>query len=334
MSEIRAGIDVSPLSQTVAGVNRYITNLVRELEATGAVMLHRYSLSGRGRMTSVVRDAAWYPIALPHRANRDAVDLLHCPTQRAPARCAVPLLLTIHDLATLRLPATFNRWTRTYTRTLVARVIRNATHLIAVSEFTASELMSLLGVPSAKITVIPNGVDASFGSNVDPASGDYVLAVATIEPRKNLSRLAEAYALLDPRPAELRLVGARGWGNVRLDTRLTQLGVVSDFDLARLYRGARCFAYVPLYEGFGLPVLEAMASGTPVVASDIAPLREVAGTAAVYVDPLDPEAIARGLREADERRDELVEAGRQRAAAFSWRQTATATLEVYRQMLA
>jgi glycosyltransferase involved in cell wall biosynthesis len=109
---------------------------------------------------------------------------------------------------------------------------------------------------------------------------------------------------------------------------------VSDDELARLYRGARCFAYVPLYEGFGLPVLEAMAVGTPVVASDIPALREVAGSAAVFVDPFDPVAIARGLREALERRDELIEAGRRRAAAFSWKQTAAATLDVYREMLA
>ena len=334
MSEITIGIDVSPLSQTVAGVHRYITRLVGELEATEEVTMHRFELAGRGRVTSVVRDVAWYLSVLPRAAGRSGVDLLHCPTQRAPTHSNVPLLLTIHDLATLRLPAAFNRWTRTYSRALLPRVIRNADHVIAVSEFTASELMSLLGVPTAKITVIPNGVAAPFGSDGDPATGDYVLAVATIEPRKNLDRLTEAYASLTPRPAELRLVGARGWGNVRLDANVTELGIVSDDELARLYRGARCFAYVPLYEGFGLPVLEAMASGTPVVASDIPPLREVAGPAAVYVDPLDPEAIARGLREADERRDELVDAGRQRAAAFSWRQTAAATLEVYREMLA
>jgi glycosyltransferase involved in cell wall biosynthesis len=334
MAELNVGIDVSPLSQTMAGVHRYITSLVGELEASDKVTLHRYSLPGRDHLRTVVRDVAWYLRVLPRAARRDGVDLLHCPTQRAPANSAVPLLLTIHDLATLRLPAAFNRWTRAYSRALLPRVIRNADHVIAVSEFTASELMSLLGVTAAKITVIPNGVGVPFGSDVEAATGDYVLAVATIEPRKNLNRLTQAFASLSPRPSELRLVGAPGWGHVHVDAHVKQLGVVSDHELARLYRGARCLAYVPLYEGFGLPVLEAMASGTPVVASDIPPLREVAGLAAVYVDPFDPEAIARGLREAEQRRDELVDAGRQRAAAFSWRQTADATLEVYREMLA
>ena len=296
--------------------------------------VHRYALPGRNSLVSVARDVAWYLNVLPRAARRDAVDLLHCPTQRGPVRCRVPVLVTVHDVATLRLPAAFNPWTRFYTHALLPRIVRAADHVIAVSEFTASELVSVLGLQAAKITVVPNGVGPPFGHEGDSASGDYVLAVATIEPRKNLDRLAEAFASLNPGPSELRLVGAKGWGRVHIDRSVRQLGVVTDVELARLYRGARCFAYVPLYEGFGLPVLEAMASGTPVVASDIPPLREVAGEAAVYVDPFEPAAIARGLREAEQRRDELVEAGLERAAAFSWKQTAEATLEVYRRVLA
>jgi glycosyltransferase involved in cell wall biosynthesis len=334
MSEIEIGFDVSPLSQTVAGAHRYITSLLAELETSEAVSVHRYALPGRSRLVSVVRDLAWYLEVLPRTARRDGVDLLHCPTQRAPARRRSPVVVTVHDLATLRLPDAFNRWTRTYSRALLPRVVRAANHVIAVSEFTASELGSVLGLEAAKITVVPNGVGAPFGPDGDSASGDYVLAVATIEPRKNLNRLAEAFASLGPRVPELRLVGPKGWGRVDLDQRVRQLGVVPDHELARLYRGARCFAYIPLYEGFGLPVLEAMASGAPVVASDIPPLREVAGPAAVYVDPFSPDDIARGLREAEQRRDELVEAGRERAAAFSWKRTAEETLEVYRSVLA
>jgi glycosyltransferase involved in cell wall biosynthesis len=334
MSEIEVGMDVSPLYQTVAGVHRYITSILTELEATGKVSVHRYALPGRSRLSSLARDLAWYLGVLPRNARRDCVDLLHCPSQRAPTRSSVPVLVTIHDVATLRLPQAFNPWARTYGRVLLPRVVRSAERVIAVSEFTASELVSLLDLAPAKITVVPNGVGAPFGSEGQAAEGDYVLAVATLEPRKNLERLLEAFADLGSRTSELRLVGARGWGQVRLDERVTYLGVVTDDELARLYRGARCFAYVPLYEGFGLPVLEAMASGTPVVASDIPALRELAGAAAIYVDPLDTQAIARGLAEAETRHDELVAAGRERAAAFSWKRTAEATLEVYREMLA
>jgi glycosyltransferase involved in cell wall biosynthesis len=330
MPELEIGFDTSPLHQTVAGVNRYVTSLLAALEATGEVSIRRYSLPGRGRVTSVVRDVSWYLGALPRAASRDSVSLLHCPTQRAPTRSRVPLLVTVHDVATLRLPQAFNAWTRNYTRALLPRVLRAADRVIAVSEFTASELRSLLGVPNRKIAVVPNGVGAPFRPDGDAADGDYVLAVATVEPRKNLERVAEA---VHARRAELRLVGGQGWGNVRLAEHVARLGVVSNDELARLYRGARCLAYVPLYEGFGLPVLEAMASGTPVVASDIPALREVAGAAAVYVDPLDTDDIARGLAEAAERRDELVDAGRERAAAFSWQRTAEETLEVYRGML-
>jgi glycosyltransferase involved in cell wall biosynthesis len=334
MPEIAIGFDTSPLLLTVAGVNRYITSLLAALEETGEVSIHRYALPGRGRIASVGRDVAWYLGALPRAARRDSVDVLHCPTQRAPTRARVPLLVTVHDVATLRLPDAFNAWTRRYTRALLPRVVHGADRVIAVSEFTASELRSLLGVPSGKIAVVPNGVGAPFVPDGVAADGDYVLAVATVEPRKNLERLADAVHALGPDGPELRLVGAQGWGLVRLDERVTRLGVVTDEELAQLYRGARCLAYVPLYEGFGLPVLEAMASGTPVVASDIPALREVAGGAAVYVDPLETEDIARGLREAGERRGELIEAGRERASGFSWKKTADATLEVYREMLA
>jgi glycosyltransferase involved in cell wall biosynthesis len=334
MPDLEIGFDTSPLHQTVAGVNRYITSLLAALEATGEVSIHRYALAGGNRLTSLVRDVAWYLDALPRAARRDSVALLHCPTQRAPTRARVPLLVTVHDIATLRLPHAFNAWTRRYTRVLLPRIVRGADRVIAVSEFTASELGSLLGVPRAKIAVVPNGVGAPFFPDGEAADGDYVLAVASAEPRKNLERLSQGVHALGPGGPELRLVGPQGWGRVRLDERAARLGVVTDEELARLYRGARCLAYVPLYEGFGLPVLEAMASGTPVVASDIPALRELAGTAAVYVDPLRAENIARGVREAEERRDELVDAGRKRAAAFSWKRTAEATLEVYRGMLA
>jgi glycosyltransferase involved in cell wall biosynthesis len=124
----------------------------------------------------------------------------------------------------------------------------------------------------------------------------------------------------------------QGWGDVDLDTRRVEwLGFVQDSELARLYRGARCVAYVPLYEGFGLPVLEALACGAPVVAARNEAAEEVAGNAAVLVDPLDPDAIAAGIAEASARRDELRQLGLERAAAFSWAEAARATVEVYRE---
>jgi glycosyltransferase involved in cell wall biosynthesis len=279
-----------------------------------------------------VRDVGWYLGALPRRARRDGVDVLHCPTQRAPVRSSVPLVVTFHDLAVLRHPQTFNRWTRTYSRLALPRVARAARRLIAVSEFTRRELLELLEVPEEKVRVVRNAVGPPFAAEGEAAAGDYVLAVSTLEPRKNLPRLVDAFQRANLDGCRLLVAGAQGWGSVRLDgDRVRWLGEVGDEELARLYRGARCVAYVSFYEGFGLPVLEAMACGAPVVAARTPAAEEVAGSAAVLVDPLDSEAIAAGLAEAVDRREELRAQGLERARAFSWADAARATVEVYRE---
>jgi glycosyltransferase involved in cell wall biosynthesis len=330
MVGLRVGIDVSPLALTRAGTARHIEGLLDALEDEPGLELLRYGFGGGNRATVPVRDVAWYLAALPLKAARDGVDVLHCPTHRAPARTQVPLVVTFHDLAVLRHPAAFNRWTRTYSRQALPRVVRAATRIIAVSEFTRRELMELLDVPDEKIRVVPNAVSAPFTADGDAATGDYVLTVSTLEPRKNLPRLVEAFDRARLDGVELVVAGERGWGDVRLHgRRLRWLGRVSDDELARLYRGARCFAYPSVYEGFGLPVLEAMACGTSVVAARSEAAAEVADGAAVLVDPLDPDAIAAGLREAIERREELAARGRERAAAFDWKRSAELTHAVY-----
>jgi alpha-1,3-rhamnosyl/mannosyltransferase len=213
------------------------------------------------------------------------------------------------------------------------RVAGAADRVIAVSEFTAGELVDLLGVPEAKIRVIPNAVGPPFTATGDAAEGDYVLAVSTLEPRKNLSRLVEGFLRADLNGCELRIVGARGWGEAGVvpSDEVTWLGEVSDEELARLYRGARCAAYVSVYEGFGLPVLEAMACGTPVVSADLPPIKEFA-RGVVAVDPNSAEAIAAGLGEAITRRDELGREGREAASAHDWGRAARETVAVYREV--
>jgi glycosyltransferase involved in cell wall biosynthesis len=161
--------------------------------------------------------------------------------------------------------------------------------VIAVSEFTKRELIDLLAVPETKIRVVPNAVDDVFTREGPRAEGEYVLAVGTLEPRKNLARIAAAA------DGELRVVGARGWGGVDPPRDVTWLGEVSDDELARLYRGARCLVYASLYEGFGLPVAEALACGCPVVTSAGSAMAEVAGDDAVYVDPTDVASIRDGI---------------------------------------
>jgi glycosyltransferase involved in cell wall biosynthesis len=332
---MRVGIDVSPLALTRAGTARHIRSLLEALDEEPELDLRRYGFSGSGRALVPVRDVGWYLAALPAKAKRDGVDVLHCPTHRAPVLSSVPLVVTFHDLAILRHPETFNRWTRTYSRLTLPRVAKAARLLIAVSEFTKRELLDLLDVPEEKVRVIPNAVGPPFEPGGDAEDGDYVLAVSTLEPRKNLPRLVEAYRRASLNGLELVVAGAPGWGGVRVEgDGIRWLGEVGDDQLARLYRGARCVAYVSLYEGFGLPVLEAMACGAPVVAGRNDASEEVAGTAAVLVDPLDADAIAAGLAEAVERRDELRELGFERARAFDWREVAKATVEVYREAAA
>jgi glycosyltransferase involved in cell wall biosynthesis len=322
-------MDVSALALTRAGTARHIRSLLAALEDED-VEVRRYALGGSARALVPVRDLGWYLGALPAKARRDRMDVLHCPTQRAPVRSRAPLVVTFHDLAVLRHPGTFNRWTRAYSRVALPRVARAATRLIAVSEFTKRELLELLDVPEERVRVIPNAVGDPFTPEGEAAEGDYVLAVSTLEPRKNLPRLVDGYERAGLNGLPLLVAGTAGWGGVRVEGGgVRWLGEVDDEELARLYRGARCVAYVSLYEGFGLPVLEAMACGAPVVAARTGALAEVAGDAAVLADPLDPDAIAAALNEAIARSEELRKRGLERARAFDWRDVARQTVAVY-----
>jgi glycosyltransferase involved in cell wall biosynthesis len=326
---IRAAIDVSPLAQTRAGTARYLQALLRELERRDDVEVLRRSFGASNRASTLARDVGWYPFALGRE--RDA-ELLHCPTYRGPVRSALPLVVTVHDLAVFRHPQAFNRWTRTYSPRVVPRVLRAARRIIAVSDFTRRELVELLHVPDEKIRVVPNGVESEFTDQGPAAEGDYVLAVGTLEPRKNLERLVEAARRSD---VELRVVGARGWGGVEVGGNgVRWLGEVGDAELARLYRGARCVAYTSLYEGFGIPVLEAMACGAPVVTSRGTAMEEVADGAAVLVDAREPAEIAAGIERAVAEREELIARGLERARAFRWDAIADATVGVYREAIA
>ena len=317
---LRVAVDTTPLRLTRAGTARYVTNLLQRLDGVRAI-----AFGGRGRLSVGARELWWYPLRLSLFGD---ADVLHCPTYYAPVRPRVPTVVTVHDLAVLRHPDAFPAWTRAYVPRVVPPMLRAATRVIAVSEFTASELEELAGVPRERIRVVPNGVDhAVFTPEGPRAHGDYVLAVGTLEPRKNLARTIEATARLG---LELRVAGDAGWG--RIDVRgahVRPLGYVDDVELARLYRGALCLAYPSLYEGFGIPVLEAMACGAAVVTSRGGACEEVADGTAELVDPLDVQAIADGIERA------IAKGGRgvERAARFTWEETARRTHEVYQDAL-
>jgi glycosyltransferase involved in cell wall biosynthesis len=264
-------------------------------------------------------------VALPRLLRRVRPALAHF-LHVAPPWCPCPAVLTIQDLSFERDPSVLRSWERLVFRRFVPWSVRRAARVLAISERTKEDVAELYGV-EAVVTLL--GVDAAFAPGAAPDS--YLLLVGSVEPRKNPLAAAEA-----AREVGRPLVVA---GPVRDEALARELrargadlrGYVAKDELARLYRGAACLVFPSRYEGFGLPLVEAMASGTPVVAAPDAALREVAGDAAVFAEPT---ALADGVRRALAERERLVAAGLERARRFTWEETARRTVAVYREVLA
>jgi glycosyltransferase involved in cell wall biosynthesis len=253
-----------------------------------------------------------------------------------------PAVLTVQDLSYERDPGLMPARDRLFFRTLVRPSARRAARVLTGSEQTREDLVERYGVPPAKVVLTPYGVDPAFvPEGPAPNGAPYALFVSALHPRKDPLAAVEAVALL---PTELRLlmVGPdKGLGRA-VRERAAQLGLgervevrghVAKEELATLYRGAGCLVFPSRYEGFGLPILEAMASGTPVVTTRAGATTEVAGDAAVVVEPGDPVALAGGIERAFADRDRLVAAGLERARGYSWAETARLTLGVYRELV-
>lgn len=285
-----------------------------------------------------------------------AAEVLHAPSPAAvpPLGRGQRLVVTVHDIAFLVHPELFSvRW-RVMFRAGFMRAVRTADALIAVSEHTARELVRRTSVDARRVHVVPLAASlpdeaSDVGKTLERLGieAPYLLFVGTLEPRKNLPRLVRAYRRIASLgvPHSLVLAGGLGWRHERLlgeirvpgPGRLVLAGHVGARDLDALYRGADAFVYPSIYEGFGLPVLEAMARGTPCVVSSSSSLPEVAGEAALYADPRSvgelAEAMARLVSDA-ELAGRLSDAGRRRASRFSWEETARRTGAVYARLLA
>jgi len=328
---VKVGLDTAPLLQTRAGTARWVSGLLRGLEARNDVDVVPLSWGCCGRLSAVARDVIWYPAVLPRAAARAHVDVLHCTIFRAPPRASMPTIVTVHDLAVLRHPELFPAWTRLYGATALRPTVRAADRVFAVSEFSKREAVELTGVSPDRVDVVPNALEPVFNAAGPALEGDYVLAVGTLEPRKNLTRVVEATRRVG---VELRLVGAPGWGDAGVEgAHVTWLGRIDDDELAVAYRGARALVFPSLYEGFGIPPLEAMACGTPVVTSAGGAIEEVTGAAAVLVDPFDVAAIAAGIEEAGRRRAELVPLGLERSKLYTWDRAVAAAVAGYERAL-
>ena len=357
---MRIVLDVSPLSRPRTGIGNYVRGMMVGLaEATqGEHELVAFGPSGPNGRRRIRETLAGLPVEVrlpllpraqawrsgwsrigrpPVESVAGPLDVFHFSDWMYPSQRGGVRATTVHDLVPLRFPEWVEPATLRMHGPKYANAARTCDRVFVNSKFTAGEVRELLGVAEERIVVAYPGIDPRFRPEGERADlgGPYVLAVSTLEPRKNLPRLVEAYRRASLNGLELVVAGAPGWGGVRVEgDGIRWLGEVEDDRLARLYRGARCVAYVSLYEGFGLPVLEAMACGAPVVAGRNDASEEVAGAAAVLVDPLDADAIAAGLAEAVGRRDELRELGLERARAFDWREVAKATVEVYREAAA
>jgi glycosyltransferase involved in cell wall biosynthesis len=364
---LRIGLDGRAFSSPAAGVRRYARGLVSGLQELDA-RLEIVALGGdpaavpRGLLHvaepgHLPTNLGWTLIGLPRAAARAKVDLIHAPAYTAPFWAPAPVVLTIHDVSYERHPEWYpyrRDWAR---RAFYRRSAQRAAHILTDSEFSAGEIAAAYGIARAGITVAPLGVAPSFTpAHAVPElpagiTAPYLLHVGDLHERRNLP------VVLDAVLAARRHFGAlpglslvlagvdRGVGDALCaiaaeeDARdaVVLLGAVSDGLLDRLYQGASALVYPSLYEGFGLPLLEAMASGTPVIASRAASIPEVVGDAAIVLDPHDVQAWAAAI--VDVVNDEHVRAamrakGLARAAAFTWARTARVTLDVYRQVAA
>lgn len=304
---------------------------------------------------------AWEQMILPLAAARTKLDLLHCPVSVRPFISPCPVVITIHDLIFLRYPKSYHPAKQIYLRAMSRWSARRATHIIAVSEATRQDAIELLGVSPRRVTTIHNGVGEQFvplpAEEVERfrhkhgLSGRTILYLGTLEPRKNITLLLNAFKEIEARPeyADVKLIigGSKGWyyeeifataerlGLTGTD-RLRFLGRVPDEELPLWYNVADVFAYPSLYEGFGLPPLEAMSCGTPVVVSNTSALPEVVGDAGVLLDPEDASGWAMALMDLLSNRakaQELAARGLRQAQKFTWQRAAEETLQVYRQAL-
>jgi glycosyltransferase involved in cell wall biosynthesis len=269
----------------------------------------------------------WEQAALPLLA-RDA-ELIYSPANLAPLASRRNVVV-IHDVAALRHPDWYSPAYVRYQRALLPRLARRARLVITVSEFSRGELIDVLGADSERIAVVPNGVDERFNPEARTAEGrPYVLVVGTRIARKNVGALDESARRLSSLGIDLVHVGSgRAYMRAESGVTLRELGYVPDAELAGLYAGAIALAMPSLYEGFGLPCLEAMACGTPVVASNTAALPETTGDAAVLVDPTDHRGFADALERiaTDEAyRADLIRRSIERARPFTWERTAALT---------
>lgn len=353
---MNVGIDARAAAEVPAGRGRVVRELLRALAARGDDG-HRYVLYARRAWQGEDLDERfswrlignrdpWWHVLTARAANHECGVFLSCNSYLTTWLLRIPSVPIVYDLTTFAPSMRPNRRSTLIERATLAVAVRRSAAVLTISEATSDALTDRFPAARGKTVVAPLGVAATFDDSLAPAeaallpSPGFVLAVGTLEPRKNLPRLVAAYASLDEAAQarhRLVVVGAHGWQTDEtlralrsLGDRCEMLGYVSDAALAELYRRCAVFCYPSLGEGFGLPVLEAMAAGAAVVTSRISSLPEVGGDAVEYVDPHSVASIAAGLRAVlgdDSHRAQLAARAQARAGEFSWEHFAAITLD-------
>jgi glycosyltransferase involved in cell wall biosynthesis len=363
------GIDYTPAYEQGGGIGRYVRELVAALAEYDGETPYRLFVAGAGRkalppppgpnfsyapcfVTPEWLARLWHRARLPIPVElwTGVLRLFHATDfTLPPVYRGTPAVLTVHDLSFVRVPGAASPALKAYLDRVVLRYVRRADHVLADSQATKDDLVTLYATPPQKVSVLLSGVHPRFKPTHDPAirarygigDGPFALAVGTVQPRKNYERLMRALAGLPD--VQLVVAGGRGWlegpiyaavESLGLRERVKFIGFAADEDLPALYTEARCLAFPSLYEGFGLPILEAMACGTPVLTSNVSSLVEVAGDAAVLVDPLSEASLRDGLTRilSDEAlRERLIADGIRRAASFTWARAAKQLWDVYQQ---
>lgn len=369
------GLDGIPLTELKTGVGHYTFELARALARAAPYndfelaypstfppidlpsSLPTNLKSARVNVGPITRH--WWSIGSPSYVRRRGIELFHGTNYDIPLRQRCPTVLTVHDLSLLTHPETHEKRRVRRARRRLRLMAKASTVIITPTDFVKNEVHSLLGLPSEKIFAVPEAFRECFHPQPFATTesvrrrfgieGDFLLTVGTIEPRKNIGTLVRSFANVmrgDPnRKLQLVVAGGEGWltsdffkqvKKSGVADRIVFAGYLYDDDLRALYSSCLIFVYPSIYEGFGLPPLEAMACGAPVVLSRIPTLRETTQDSVVYFDPASEDELARVIEELianDELRESVAEAGRKQASKFSWEQTARMTLDVYDEAL-
>ncbi len=367
--KLKIAIDARPAADAKAGISRFVLELIKAMRKIDSENTYIYytdkkiallnSLNSRKAWAStenhIIGDI-WEQIKLPIDLYGEKVDIYHGTTGRLPRlRMRTKYVVTIHDLNPLKFSNSNTHTYNCYMSILLKQSVNVADKVIAISNTTKNDIMELLHIPEEKIKVIYQGVD-KYWKPVNSVSQlairkkynistPYILAVGNLEPKKNFPRLFSAFSIIKDNKKikeQLVVVGPEGWSTKSISDSARKLspdiiftGYISDYELQILYSGAELFVFPSLYEGFGLPLLEAMACEVPVIASNSLAIPEIAGDAALFFDPTNIEEIAETIEKVisnEELRKELIQKGINRVKQFSWEKTAKETLNLYKEI--